>query len=141
MITAIQNALVGGVLIGVAVTLMLWLNGRTTGVSGILNNVLTSRQKDSAWRWAFIGGLVLGGAILYQIHPSSFANSSGRSLTEISVAGFLVGFGTIMGGGCTSGHGICGISRFSMRSLVATVTFILSGILIVALLKNVFAEA
>lgn len=136
MSESIVNALMGGALIGVAVTLMLLLNGRVTGISGIVNLAFSLPQDKSPWRWTFIAGLIIGGGILYFMNPDFFTNTSGRSLTEISIAGLLVGFGTIMGSGCTSGHGVCGISRFSIRSLLATVTFIAGGVLTATLLKG-----
>lgn len=136
MTESMWQALAGGVLIGFAVTLMLWLNGRVTGISGIINGALEKPRKASLWRWAFIGGLLAGGFVLSALRPDFFANTTGRSMTEISLAGFLVGFGTILGSGCTSGHGVCGISRFSRRSLMATVAFIASGMLTASLFKS-----
>lgn len=127
--------LLGGVLIGFAVTLMLWLNGRVTGISGILNQALKPPIQHSYWRWAFLSGLLFGGLIMSLINPLWFQNISGRSFTQIMVAGFLVGFGTVLGSGCTSGHGVCGISRLSPRSIVATLSFILAGFLTVIFLQ------
>lgn len=138
MTESILNALAGGVLIGISVTLMLWLNGRVTGISGIINSVLCRPRKESLWRFTFLAGLLVGGGILYFVNPSIFANTTERSMPEVAVAGLLVGFGTVLGSGCTSGHGVCGISRLSVRSVVATVVFILSGIAAVQLIKNLF---
>lgn len=123
----ILMALAGGLLIGLAVTLMLWMNGRVTGISGIINSSLVASFKENGWRWAFLVGLFAGGIVLNFFHPAFFENTLQKSVDELIAAGFLVGFGTVMGSGCTSGHGVCGISRFSMRSLVATILFILSG--------------
>lgn len=121
--------LIGGAIIGVAVSLMLYLNGRVTGVSGIVSGVLTRPKGDSLWRIFFILGLILGGVALQIIYPATLVNDLSRSLSIIAIAGLLVGFGTVMGSGCTSGHGICGISRFSPRSILATLVFMAFGIL------------
>jgi len=129
--------LIGGVFIGVAVTLMLLFNGRVTGISGIINSAVVTRQKDSWWRWSFLGGLIAGGLILAMVNPGIFLSTTGSSNLEIGIAGLLVGFGTVMGSGCTSGHGVCGISRFSRRSIFATVAFIVSGVLVVTFLKGI----
>lgn len=125
----------GGVLIGVAVSLMLFLNGRVTGVSGIVSGVLARRKGDFGWRLYFIAGLIVGGVALRIFYPSSLVNGVERSLWIVIAAGLLVGFGTVMGSGCTSGHGICGLSRLSPRSLVATLTFMGVGILTATLFR------
>ncbi len=130
------NALLGGVIIGGAVSLMLLLNGRVTGISGIINGTLTPVKGDSAWRFLFIAGLVLGGFVLRFINPEVFSGQLATGLGSTIAAGLLVGFGTVMGSGCTSGHGVCGISRLSPRSLVATVAFIAAGMLSVVLFKK-----
>ncbi|MNK86227.1 hypothetical protein D3C87_1061310 [compost metagenome] len=130
-------ALVGGALIGVAVSLMLFLNGRVTGISGIIYGLLNPTQGDKAWRFYFVAGLFLGGLVLNFFKPEAFQNSLSTSDGSVVIAGLLVGFGTILGSGCTSGHGVCGLSRMSIRSLVATLTFIASGILFVALFKSI----
>ncbi len=130
------NALLGGVIIGGAVSLMLLLNGRVTGISGIINGTLTPVKGDSAWRFLFIAGLVLGGFVLRFINPEVFSGQLSTGLGSTIAAGLLVGFGTVMGSGCTSGHGVCGISRLSPRSLVATVAFIAAGMLSVVLFKK-----
>src|SRR3712207_2942765 len=107
---SIVNALLGGVLIGVAVTLMLLLNGRVAGISGIVGEALARRKGDLLWRTAFLLGLLAGGFTLRSIDTEIFVNTTDRGLGTVAVAGFLVGFGSLMGGGCTSGHGVCGIS-------------------------------
>ncbi|HEX4925555.1 MAG TPA: YeeE/YedE family protein [Bdellovibrionales bacterium] len=129
------NALLGGVLIGVSVSLMLYWNGRVTGISGIINGVLTPAKGDTLWRALFAAGLVLGGLVLQALKPEVFANTLNSPAASVAVAGLLVGFGTVMGSGCTSGHGVCGMSRLSPRSIVATVIFIGAGMLSVALFK------
>lgn len=121
----------GGALIGVSVTVMLLFNGRVTGVSGIISSALSKPTSESLWRWMFIGGLISGGFLIQLIRPDFFVNSSARSSLAILVAGLLVGYGTVMGSGCTSGHGVCGISRLSGRSALATLIFILFGFLTV----------
>jgi uncharacterized membrane protein YedE/YeeE len=135
------NALVGGVLIGTAVSLMLYLNGRVTGISGIINGVLTPAKNDTLWRVLFIAGLFLGGLTLRTLDTNVFENTLKTETWTVVFAGLLVGFGTIMGSGCTSGHGVCGISRMSPRSIVATVVFIGAGILSVVIFRalGVFA--
>jgi uncharacterized protein len=122
------NALIGGVLIGTSVSLMLYWNGRVTGISGIINGILTPAKGDTLWRVLFVVGLFLGGLMLNQLRPGIFANTLGSETWTVVVAGLLVGFGTIMGSGCTSGHGVCGISRMSPRSLVATGVFMAAGV-------------
>lgn len=127
----ILYALTGGTLIGLAVTLMLLFNGRVTGVSGIVANALAKPTSQGMWRWMFLAGLLAGGFLLHANRPELFVNESGRSASLVVAAGFLVGYGTVMANGCTSGHGVCGLSRFSMRSGVATFTFMLFGFLTV----------
>ena len=123
------NALVGGIFIGIAVSLMLYLKGRVTGISGILNGVLQRSRGDKSWRLYFIGGLLSGGLVLKVVQPSVYQNLLETEFWTVIVAGLLVGFGTVMGSGCTSGHGVCGISRLSKRSILATITFMLAGML------------
>lgn len=123
------NALLGGSIIGIAVSLMLLWNGRVTGISGIINGILTPAKGDTAWRVLFVAGLFLGGLVLKALNPATFSGQLTTDNWTIIVAGLLVGFGTIMGSGCTSGHGVCGISRMSPRSIVATVAFIGAGVI------------
>lgn len=123
--------LIGGALIGLSATLMLLFNGRITGISGILSGSLAKPGSDGPWRWYFLSGLLFGGLAMNLVSSDFFRNESGRSLGIVALAGLLVGFGTVMGSGCTSGHGICGVSRFSVRSLIATVTFMLFGLIAV----------
>lgn len=130
------NALIGGGLIGVAVSLMLLFNGRVTGISGIINGSLKPQKGDFLWRILFILGLFVGGLLLKILRPESFTNNLETETYLTVIAGLLVGFGTIMGSGCTSGHGVCGISRFSIRSILATVVFISAGVLAVVLFRK-----
>jgi uncharacterized membrane protein YedE/YeeE len=129
------NALIGGVLIGLAVSLMLLFNGRVTGISGIISGVIAPKKNDIIWRIFFIGGLIVGGFILRIIKPEAFVQTSSAYWFDYAIAGILVGFGTLLGSGCTSGHGVCGISRFSIRSILATMIFIFFGICSVFLFK------
>lgn len=138
LVQSIINAIVGGLLIGVASSLMLIFNGRVTGIAGIVNGILTFPKKDTAWRVAFVAGLVLVGIIFYQVNPQYFVNESGRSLPVVILAGLLVGFGTVLGSGCTSGHGVCGLSRMSIRSLVATLAFMGAGFITASLFRVLF---
>lgn len=130
-----MSALVGGAIIGIAVSVMLLFNGRVTGISGIINGALTPQRGDTLWRVLFIAGLVLGGFSLKILNPTVFQGDLGTPEWTTVVAGLFVGFGTIMGSGCTSGHGVCGISRMSIRSIVSTVTFIAAGVAGVALFR------
>ena len=130
-----MEAIYGGVLIGVAATMMLLFNGRVTGISGIVGGLLNPVSKDKSWRILFLLGLLVGGFFLRFFHPVSFVTVSNAWRIDYMIAGFFVGFGTLMGNGCTSGHGVCGISRFSFRSIISTIIFMLSGIVGVVLFK------
>ena len=130
--------LTGGILIGIAASMMLLFNGKVAGVSGIFGGMLFQQGKERAWQLSFIAGLIAGGILLYIINAEFFENSSGRGLFIATIAGLLVGIGTRVGGGCTSGHGVCGIGRLSGRSLVATVTFMFAGMVIVALVQSFY---
>lgn len=131
----ILKSLLGGALIGLSVTLMLLFNGRVTGISGILYSTLAKPSQEGLWRWLFLFGLISGGFFMNSIQPELFMNFTGRSEIIVLIAGLFVGYGTVLGSGCTSGHGVCGISRFSVRSLLATMTFIFFGILSVQLFR------
>jgi len=130
------SGFVGGILIGIASTLLLFANGRVAGISGIVGGLLSPRDGEAGWRVTFIVGLLLG--------VFAYAFAQGRPLTvtidtswqTMAIAGFLVGFGTRLGGGCTSGHGICGIARLSARSIVATAIFMLSAIITVFIVRH-----
>lgn len=130
--------LLGGALIGVSAALLLALNGRVVGVSGMLGGVLAPSaaraRGDVAWRLLALGGLVLAGVIAAYVAPEQLGRSP-RSLPVLALAGLCVGVGTRLGNGCTSGHGVCGVSRLSPRSLIATATFIATGVLTVAALR------
>lgn len=128
--------LLGGLLIGLAVTIMLLFNGRVVGISGIIAGLIKPQQQDTFWRINFVLGLVIGGLILNFSWPNVFQNTIVASNTQIIIAGLLVGFGTLLGNGCTSGHGVCGISRLSPRSLIATFVFMFTGIVAVFIFRK-----
>lgn len=128
-------ALGGGTLIGLAAAYLLWANGRVAGVSGILGGALSPRPFDLGWRLAFLAGLLSGGALIFVV-PARFDMSELPSLAQLSIAGVLVGFGTRLGSGCTSGHGVCGIGRGSPRSLVATLVFMVTGAFAVFVVRH-----
>ncbi len=130
-------AALGGALIGVSASLMLFLNGRVAGMSGILNGTLAPIKAQNMWRWFFVAGLLIGGFIIQLVLPQALDGALETESWTVIVAGLLVGFGTIMGSGCTSGHGVCGISRLSPRSFVATGVFILAGIISVVVFRKI----
>ena len=123
------TALIGGMLIGIAAVLLRRFLGRIAGISGIFNSVLSLRADDRLWRFTFLLGLIFAGAAYQQASGQQLITRSDFSLPLLVSAGVLVGFGTRLGSGCTSGHGVCGIARFSWRSLVATVVFLAVGML------------
>ncbi len=129
MLTSILWASVGGAMIGLAASWILLAKGRIAGISGIIGGLLSARDEQSAWRSSFLVGLLVGGGILTTILPDAIAAPDSRSLVLIGAAGGLVGYGTRLGSGCTSGHGVCGLTRLSPRSLAATLTFMGTGFL------------
>lgn len=133
------SALIGGLLIGSAATLLLLLNGRIAGVSGIAGGLLATnpgpRRNEIAWRVLFIVGLMIGAAAYGAFMPVTIRIEA--PLPVLAVGGLLVGFGTRLGSGCTSGHGVCGIARLSQRSLVATAVFVAAAMITVFLVRHV----
>jgi len=129
-------ALAGGLLIGISATAMLFLLGRITGISGIFAGCLKPAP-DGAWRYLFLLGLILGPFLFHRFSgaPVPLPSSAGWPLTI--AAGLLVGFGTRLGGGCTSGHGVCGIARLSKRSIAGTIVFMAMGVLTVFVMRHV----
>jgi uncharacterized membrane protein YedE/YeeE len=134
------HALLGGLLIGSAATLLLWLNGRIAGVTGMVTGLLVKPSASQAWRLLFLLGLVIGSAA-YAVWGAATPVRHGFPVWLLVVAGLLTGFGTAQANGCTSGHGVCGLARFSLRSLVATLTFLGVAILSTYVLRHVLALA
>lgn len=149
--TASLQGLIGGVLIGLSATWLMATLGRIAGISGIIGNLVTARPRgDSAWRLTFVLGLVSGPVLLMllgglgNVAGEGVAGPAGAVIGEpaggvglMLVAGLLVGVGTGLGSGCTSGHGVCGLSRLSVRSMVATATFLVAAILTVFVVRHV----
>ncbi|MBD2426010.1 YeeE/YedE family protein [Phormidium sp. FACHB-1136] len=128
--------LLGGGLIGLSATVLLAFNGRIAGISGMVNGVMTFASAES-WRWIFLAGMLGGGAVYeYVLAPKPTPTYGFTPITMI-IAGFLVGFGTRMGNGCTSGHGVCGLGRLSVRSLVAVISFMVAGFVTVFVTRHV----
>ena len=128
------SGLVGGMLIGLSASLLLLGAGRVAGISGITAGVFSGGPLERGWRAAFLVGLVGAGVVAALLAPATIS-SSPRPLTWLAAAGLLVGVGTRLGSGCTSGHGVCGVSRLSPRSLVATLIFVAAGMSTVTLLR------
>ncbi|HIA20624.1 MAG: YeeE/YedE family protein [Methylococcus sp.] len=132
------SALTGGALIGLAASLLLLFNGRIAGISGILAGSLFLRRQERWWRLLFLAGMVAG-ASLYQHFGGDLSEArTGYPLPLLIIGGLLVGFGTRLGSGCTSGHGVCGLARHSPRSIVATLVFMAFGGISVYLARHVF---
>ena len=129
-------SLCGGILIGLSASLLLLGDGKIAGISGIVSGLLRPVKYDTAWRAFFILGLLIGGLLFQVIAPEVFTIGISRSAGTLILAGLLVGFGTRLGSGCTSGHGVCGISRFSPRSFVSTITFIVTGAITVYIINH-----
>lgn len=131
------SALLGGLLIGIASAMLIWCVGRVAGISGIVGG-LFSGQQNEVWRWYFLVGLLLA-PWLYQLFAKLPPMQISNNIPLLIVSGLLVGFGTRYGSGCTSGHGVCGLSYLSLRSLVATLSFMAMGFLTVYVIKHVIA--
>lgn len=128
-------AVIGGLLIGAASATLLYFNGRVAGISGIFDGAIAGGGEGAelAWRWVFLLGMLIGGTGYFALFPADAAIELDRSAFWIVGAGLLVGFGTKMSNGCTSGHGVCGNARLSKRSIVATLVFMGVGAAVVAL--------
>ena len=131
------SGLIGGLLIGFAAALLLLLNGRISGISGIVGGLLAPKSSDAGWRVVFVAGLLLGAFIYMLATGAALVVTMQASLPVLVVAGLLVGFGTRLGSGCTSGHGLCGVARLSKRSIVATSVFFGVAMLTVLLTHHV----
>lgn len=131
------SGLIGGLIIGLAATLLLWFNGRIAGISGIFNGMVTARRKgDTLWRFLFIAGMVAGGLVHQTFFDATFEPLN-APLWVLIAGGIIVGYGTSMGSGCASGHGVCGLGRLSVRSLVAVLIFLSVGILSTFVVRHV----
>lgn len=132
------NALLGGALMGLAANLLLLLNGRVAGMSGIVGGILGANPKDRAWRLMFVAGMLVGAVAAFALLPTRADITVDANAAMLVIAGLLVGYGTRLGNGCTSGHGVCGMARLSPRSMVATLCFMAAGMLSVFLVRHVF---
>ncbi|MEM7127570.1 MAG: YeeE/YedE family protein [Chloroflexota bacterium] len=132
-------ALIGGILIGISSTMMLAWNGRITAISGMVHMLVTPRAGDINWRWIFLIGMIGGGALYeYMLAPTPTPEFGFAPIAMI-LSGLIVGFGTRMGNGCTSGHGVCGLGRLSLRSLVAVITFLTASIVTVFIIRHLLS--
>lgn len=129
-------SLIGGILIGLSASMMILLNGRIAGISGILGGISGAHKADVPWRVAFIAGLVIS-PLVYMLFSQPPVVALSASNLQIVIAGLLVGIGSRYGSGCTSGHGVCGIARMSKRSIVATMVFMAAGIITVYIMRHV----
>ncbi len=129
-------ALAGGMLIGLSATILLAFDGRIAGISGMVNGAIKFRPEEN-WRWLFIAGMLAGGLIYEYVFASESTPVSSFAPVAMIIGGLLVGFGTRMGNGCTSGHGVCGLGRLSLRSLVAVITFMITAIITVFVTRHV----
>lgn len=132
------SALIGGLMIGTAAVILMLFNGRVAGISGIALGLIPTAKKDILWRVVFIIAMIVSPWIYYMVSGEPATISMTTSLPFLIIGGFLVGFGTGAGSGCTSGHGVCGLARFSKRSLAATGTFMATAIITVYLVHHVF---
>ena len=135
MTQSIINAIIGGALIGTAASLLFLANGRIAGISGIVGQRLRVATSDRRWRMTFIAGLLVGGMGLLNTMPEVIVAPSTRTVGAVALAGLLVGIGTRLGSGCTSGHGVCGLTRLSGRSLAATLAFMATGFATASLIQ------
>jgi uncharacterized membrane protein YedE/YeeE len=133
-------SLAGGILLGLASALFILVNGRILGISGILGGLLTLKRSDAGWRVAFVLGMLAAPATLAWIAPAGLVGVPriDAGYVTVVIAGLLVGYGTRLGSGCTSGHGVCGLSRLSPRSMVATGSFMAAGFAIVYVMRHLF---
>ncbi|MDI9817857.1 MULTISPECIES: YeeE/YedE family protein [unclassified Legionella] len=130
------RGLAGGVLIGLSAVLFLAVNGRIAGMSGLIHGLCPPEKGQSFWRLAFLLGLIVGGIAFYLFPAIQFSLRHDFPILLLLIGGFCVGFGTRMGQGCTSGHGVCGIARLSMRSILATLVFMASAFITVYIVRH-----
>ncbi|BDT70620.1 hypothetical protein os4_01270 [Comamonadaceae bacterium OS-4] len=131
-------SLIGGLLLGLSASLFILVNGRILGISGIVGGLLTPRAGDTSWRLAFVLGLVIAPSV-YALFAGPVLATVDAGWATLIAAGLLVGVGTRYGAGCTSGHGVCGLSRLSPRSLVATLSFMGAGFAVVFVIRHLLA--
>jgi hypothetical protein len=136
-IESLKGPLIGGAMIGAAAGGWFLLSGKTAGCSGALIGAITAEAGEAGWKIAFLAGLALGGVALAQWMPASLPEAFHPSYLVLAAGGLLVGFGSRLGGGCTSGHGVCGIGRLSLRSTIATCTFMAAAALTVFVARHV----
>ncbi len=130
-----MQALMGGLLIGLSAVVLLVANGRIAGISGIFNRAISPRE-SAAWTWLFLGGMIAGGVVYERLVASAPTPVSALAPVIMLAGGLFAGFGARMGGGCTSGHGVCGLGRLSLRSLVAVLTFMATAIVTVWVVRH-----
>lgn len=130
-------SLTGGILIGLAAIALLYFNGRIAGLSGIVGGVIQPTRGDAAWRAVFIAGLLCGGVLIRLFHPEAMQVRIDVSIPAVVLGGLLVGLGTRIGNGCTSGHGVCGVGRLAPRSIVASAVFIAFAIATTYIIRHV----
>jgi hypothetical protein len=138
-LTDYYPAITGGLLIGISACVLLLFTGRIAGLSGIINGIIKPEKDELFWRTIFVISLLAGAAIHYYFfsHPAFIKDTFSPYM--MLAGGFLVGFGTRLGGGCTSGHGVCGLGRLSLRSLIATITFMLTAVITVYIFRHIFS--
>ncbi len=134
-------ALLGGAFIGLSATLLLWLNGRLAGISGMLWRLSFDKSADTLWRVLFLVGVVGGAALYYAIYGGAPEARADFPVALLVIGGFLVGYGTSLGNGCTSGHGVCGLGRLSLRSLVAVLVFLGAAIVTTFVVRHLLGVA
>lgn len=132
------SALIGGAMIGLSALLLLVHTGKVAGISSVLGGLINRNTPDKSWRLMFTLGLLLGGSLLVVIRPATSVVTIDTSTLGLVISGLLVGYGTRLGSGCTSGHGVCGLSRLSIRSLVATLCFVGTAVVTVFITQQVF---
>ena len=131
------SALLGGLCIGLSAALLWWLNGRIAGISGILSQAMARHTSERLWRWLFLLGMVAGaGAYVWLTGSAAAQTRGGFPIWLLIVAGLLTGYGTSMANGCTSGHGVCGLGRLSLRSLVATLIFLVVAVVTTGVVRH-----
>ena len=131
------SATLGGLLLGIASSLLFVADGRILGISGIVGRIPLTTGSDRSWRLVFLAGLLTGGVAILVVDRSALAFAGEQTVLTAAVAGVLVGFGTRLGNGCTSGHGLCGVARLSRRSIIATLVFMTTGALTVFVVRHV----